>query len=456
MTALIPPVALGLALAAAFTASPVTVIAVPLAVAVIHLAGRGLPAEERRALQAILWVAIGARLAVIAALFLIGLPSHSDASVGGLSGDDAYYFGRAIRARDLMLGFAASKYDYFVVSDSYGRTGYLQLLTWMQVAFGPTPYGMRALNAVMYLAGAALLFKTVRRGFGSLPAFVGLVVLSFLPSLFVWSISLLKESLFFLTAALLLWAVMLVPAARRTQTVALLALCAACAWLLGNLRRGGLPLAVAGLALGVVMRFVLARPSRALVAAVTVVIALLAGATTPSVRERFITAVTSAAQVQAGHVFTVGHAYKLLDEGFYMFPGSPEGLTFEQAGRFVGRGVASFVLTPLPWRIESRGELAFLPEHMLWYLMIVLAPVGCVAGWKRSPLLTCMLAGLALPMAAAVALTNGNVGTLLRLRGLVTPQLVWLAAVGLIAVWETLLQRATPMRGARAIEGQPS
>ena len=135
------------------------------------------------------------------------------------------------------------------------------------------------------------------------------------------------------------------------------------------------------------------------------------------------------AQIHAGHVFTVGHAYKLLDDGFYMHPGTPEGLTFEQSLRFVGRAAASFVLTPLPWEVRSRGELALLPEHMIWYLMLVLAPIGLVAGWKRSPLLTCVLVGYAIPMVAVIAVTNGNVGTLLRLRALVTPQLVWVSAI---------------------------
>jgi hypothetical protein len=184
--------ACGIVLALALTASPLTIVAIGLAVAVIATAGRGVPADERRALVILLAIGFGARLAVITGAFLAGLPHHSDVSVGGLSGDDAYYFDRAMRARDLMLGFAAGKYDYFIVSDAYGQTSYLTLLTWMQVAAGPTPYGMRAINAVMYIAGAALLYRTVRTGFGSTPALIGLTLLLFLPSLFVWSISRLK------------------------------------------------------------------------------------------------------------------------------------------------------------------------------------------------------------------------------------------------------------------------
>ena len=91
---------------------------------------------------------------------------------------------------------------------------------------------------------------------------------------------------------------------------------------------------------------------------------------------------------------------------------------------------------------------------MIWYLMIVLAPIGLVAGWKRSPLLTCVLLGYAIPMAAVIAVTNGNVGTLLRLRALVTPQLVWISAIGLVAVVSTILERSRQSRpGMLVTEG---
>jgi hypothetical protein len=65
-----------------------------------------------------------------------------------------------------------------------------------------------------------------------------------------------------------------------------------------------------------------------------------------------------------------------------------------------------------------------------------------VAGCRRDRLVTCILVGYVVPTAAALALTNGNVGTLLRLRGLVIPYLVWIGAVGLCAVIGTAGQKA--------------
>jgi hypothetical protein len=161
--------------------------------------------------------------------------------------------------------------------------------------------------------------------------------------------------------------------------------------------------------------------------------------------------------MHAGHVFTSGHAYKLLDQGFYMHPGTPAAwplqLTGLQAGRFLLRAASSFVVTPLPWEMASKSELIFLPEHLLWLVIVVFAPIGAVVGWQRDATITACLLGFALPTAAVLAVTTGNVGTLLRLRGLVTPYLLWFAVLGGLAVSEWLLTRAraSALRPAEAV-----
>ena len=189
-------VASGVLLGAVFTASPLSLIAFAAAIAVIRFAGRGLPDEERRLLMIVLGVALAARLVIVLGLGLVlGLPHLNDLAVGSLSGDDAYYLGRAIRARDILFNFANGKYDYFIVLDEYGQTSYVNLLSAIQIVFGPTPFSMRLVNAVFFLAGAVLLFRAARPAFGPTATFSALVVLLFLPSLMWSSISLLKESL---------------------------------------------------------------------------------------------------------------------------------------------------------------------------------------------------------------------------------------------------------------------
>jgi hypothetical protein len=371
------------------------------------------------------------------------MPIHDDQFVGSLSGDGAYAMARALRSRDLLLGVSANKYDYVVAFDEYGRNSYVSFLTAAQMAFGPAPYGLRLINSVLFIAGALLLHRMTRDTLGPAPAMAGLAALLFLPTLFVWSISLLKESLYFAGSALILWATVAALRARvwRARVLAVLAGLAG-ALAIHDLRSGAVWLAALGLAAGLTMRAVTA--SRRILAG-AVAVTMLSSAILvfgQHAQDRIIQALESTAKTQTGHVFTVGHAYKLLDEGFYFNPQTPAAstltLTAAQSARYVIRALLSFAVVPAPWQLASLRELAYLPEQLLWYAVLVLLPFGAVAGWRRDPLVTCLLLSYAAPTACVLALTNGNVGTLVRLRGLVMPYLVWVSAVGFCASLQML------------------
>ena len=450
-------VAAGLALAVALVASPLLVVAIIVTPFCLVWCGRGLPDSERRLLIAMLAAAIAVRAVVVAAQMLQGLPSLNDLSVGALAGDESYYLSRAIRVRDVLLGYGATSYDFFVINDEYGQTSYLAAMSWLQLVFGPTPYSLKVINGIIYVLGAALLFRVSRAAFGTLPSFTGLVVLLFLPSLLFSSVSLLKESSYFFASAVLVTAAW--HAVRRAR---LHEWAAAARWasmivatlvVLDGLRRGGLLLMGGGMLIGLAIWLVAQSRTRLVAAALACVLAFGAVFTVPALHDRFLRGVETAAKLHAGHVFTIGHVYKLMDDGFYYTPqAAPQWqLRFDdgQAIRFIGRALLSFLVTPWPWEMRSFGELALLPEHALWYLIVGLLAVGIPVAWRLDAVATSLFLGFALSTATVVALTNGNVGTLFRLRGLVTPYLVWTSAAGLCAIGERAVARAArPPLGA--------
>lgn len=437
----------GLVLAMAYTASPLSVVFAAAAPVVCVVAGRGLPSDERRTLAIILGAALLARLAVVAASFILGIPYHSDLVVGALAGDEAYNLSRSLRLRDILVGFGGTRYDYFIVTDFYGRSSYLDLLTWLQMVFGPSPYGLKLLNGLWFTTGAAVLFRLVRPAFGTVPAYAGLVAVLFLPTLFHASVALLKESVYFLATSALLTATVLGLRSRRPGAMlGAFAVAAASLWVLDDLRRGAIVLATSGIAAGLLLRFILQARWRIVAAALILIVAVGAAASQPAIESRLIGGINNMANTHSGHVFTVGHDYKLLDAGFYVNPTTPAAatyhLTWPQAARFVMRGIVSFIFVPLPWQALSLGELAYLPEHLLWFVMLAMLPAGLVAGWRRDSLVTACLIGFILPTMAALALGQGNVGTLIRLRGLVTPYLFWIGALGACAIAAKLAGRA--------------
>ena len=64
------------------------------------------------------------------------------------------------------------------------------------------------------------------------------------------------------------------------------------------------------------------------------------------------------------------------------------------------------------------------------YCVLALAPVGLIVALRRDALVTAILAGYAFAVAALVAVTGGNIGTLVRHRGLALPYLIWLSMAG--------------------------
>src|SRR5690606_8172092 len=143
-----------------------------------------------------------------------------------------------------------------------------------------------------------------------------------------------------------------------------------------------------------------------------------------------ITAVRRVAYVHWGHINTAGYTYKSLDPRIYEERENLYNMTGGEVGRYFVRSIWHYLTAPLPWRIESRATLLVVPELMLWYVLVLRTPIGFIAGYRRDPLVTCVLAASVVGGAVLVAVTGGNIGTLIRHRSLVIPFLVWLGAMG--------------------------
>src|SRR5665213_2600560 len=243
----------GIIAGAFYTVSPLTAWCIALAAIVLTLAGRRLPSSERRTLNIVLVTALVVRLSCIGALVVINAPMHDDESVGMLSGDEAYGLSRALRTRDVVTGVPVTQYDHFVVNDEYGRNSYVALLTGIQILFGPTPYSMRLLNTLLFTIAAVLLFRAARSAFGPLPAFGGLIVMMFLPTLFLWSMSLLKEPLYLFGTTLVITGAIGAAHAKAAATTRAAAIATALVGLtlVSDLRPGAVALALLGLGCGV-------------------------------------------------------------------------------------------------------------------------------------------------------------------------------------------------------------
>ena len=430
-------VAAGLLLGAVYTLSPLLVVSAAALLSLARWAGHGLTPRERQWMTGVLVVAIAIRVAAVAALFAV---ADSSAPYANFFGDEEFFKLRTIWMRNIGLGLPVAASDYIYTYDEVGQTSYVSMLAYLQAIVGESPYGLHLLNIALYVAASLGLYRLVRPAFGGLVAMGGLALLLFLPSLYIWSISALKEPLYMLVAAGgLACAVQIVRAPQGWQKVLAVGGVIAGALVLQSLRNGGIAVGLLGAAAGLAASVALTKPRVLLAAMVLVPIIGLAAFSRPMVQDVMASGVRLGARYHAGHVLTPGHTYELLDRRYYEDRPAIQSMPAPEMARFVSRAIVSYFTVPLPWNIESRAMLAYLPEQMLWYVLVALVPVGFVAGLRRDALLTCLLASHAVAVVMMVALTSGNVGTLVRHRGLALPYLVWLAALGAYAVADRLL-----------------
>lgn len=423
-------IAVGVAIGVLYTLSPLTVLSLVALAAAAWFVARDMSPRERGWFGSVLAVAVVLRLIAIGLLFVTADPGKPYAS---FFGDEELFKQQTIWLRNVFLGVPISPADMIYVFDDVGRSSYIYVLAYIQALVGDAPYGLNVLNVCWYVGAVLILYRLARRSFGGVTAMAGLALLLFLPSLFSWSVSVLKESPYILLAAVeLTLAVRVVRGKRWSTRLAAAAGVVFCAYALESVRIGGWLLVAVGASVGVTAAILVCRP-RALTAAVLAAPALVAIlAMQPAVQQRALRMVQDGAFQHTGHIVTPGRTYQLLDPRSYDWSArmAVYQMTVPEAGRYVIRGLVSFVTVPLPSHAQSPAVLAYLPEHAVWLAIIVLVPFGTAAGLRRDPVLTCLLLSHGLAAAVMVALTGGNIGTLIRHRGLTLPYFTWLAAFG--------------------------
>ncbi len=455
-----------------YTLSPVGVWCGVGVVGLFTWAGRGLPGRERRWLLSLLAIALGLRLLVVIGLFLLTDPDLRPAANFFFDGDGQALKARSLWLRNTWLDVPIGEMYFRLAFQDYGWSGYLYVLAYLQYLLGPAPFGIHLFNILLFLAASVALYRLVRTAYTPAAALVGLTLLLFLPTLFAWSISALKESFhLFVGTAALIAAVGIVRGRGRLQLLAVVGLVVAMA-VLATIRGGAFEIMAVGLAGGMLVRVLTLKKWVVVATLVCLGAGLFAVSRIPDLQARVTDPVTTVlrttAQTHLGHTFTRGHGYKLLDDSYYKryftdgsnihlmrYPDLVEMLTPGELTRYVVRSAVAFLVVPLPWDAVSWSEIVLVPQQVAWYLMVPLALVGVVAGLRRDVLVTLLLVSCIVVAAVPIGLSNGNVGTLVRHRDTVVPFIVWLSGLGVVSLagWLASRRRLPLGEGSAEREG---
>ena len=145
----------------------------------------------------LLIVAVALRVVAVAGLF--ALTDHSTVPFGSFFGDEEYFIKRGLWLRNLALGIPLQGLDLRVCVP--GRQRLEPSVSARADSDARRAGAVRRCTSSAFCSivlAVVLLYRLVRTTLGRTPALLGLTALLFLPSLFAWSVSALKEPLFVL------------------------------------------------------------------------------------------------------------------------------------------------------------------------------------------------------------------------------------------------------------------
>ena len=414
----------------------------------LWLVARLMKASQRTFATRLFVSAFALRLAIV-------LPTHYVAALG--NGNGALY--RDDYTSDLvgewLLRIARGDGGVSIFAGHQYLLGsiYSYFLMGVFAVFGYSPLLPKLINIALASLCAVLVFDIARKAFSWRAAVVASVAAAILPSLIVWSVATLKETLVLFAALVALWLVQfLATADRRNARVAdALVLLLAMVLLLLDLRGATAFILVAMVGLIYASKaHVRLRPWQTGLASVLVLGLLVGGLVAYRGRTstRPLTAAFEDIALQIRHrraQEAAGAASQLRPQSDTLSATGGELPASEAASdaapfSFVGDVIDPLgyaLLAPAPWQAQSAAELAASAEMPVWYVLLAASFLAWrrVSGSPGSRLFVTCLTVYGIANWLILAAVEGNLGNLLRHRLMLDPVLLILGAAGLEQLW---------------------
>lgn len=361
----------------------------------------------------------------------------SDKTRGYLKiGDSDYFSQRGYATAQFVEGSNEPVLSFRI--NQYGKHGYVYCIGLFYYLFGFSPCAVKLINCLLGSGMAVLVFLLGQRCFGTVPAQWAGVLTAVFPSLILWSATNLKDIplTFFTLLVLFLYSRLTQTRDGRSRLFLLLLL-------LGSLsvhttfRSAVLSYLLAGslLAAHVLVRLYRAHPLRTTVGILVLLATGIGLSFLEPVGYRIRQVLIVPFNWNVGFVTTSGSSYTYLPAQFY------EGRyrwEWAETGRMdavillgMARAVLHYLFEPFPWKISNTFHLFSYPQSVVWYALFPFVLIGIIQGVRRNPEKTFPLILTAVVFVAAGSLPNGNIGTVFRMRDMVTPLFLILGCAGL-------------------------
>ena len=312
----------------------------------------------------------------------------------------------------------------------YAWTGYTYVIGAFYALFDFSPVAVKGINCLLGALLGSCIFFLAKACIDVGSARWACILVTFFPSLVLWSATNLKEPSLVLLTALLLWLFVKIRQAQGLKAVAFYGSLFACALFAHmTLRSPIYSLSLVGcLLIATGLRWI--RKGWQVLLLVGGLVGLV------WVRSADVQGILASAFLKhIGHFWTPGVSYRYLPDELYMpeyfrqwVSSGTMGLAF--ALKAITQATFHYLVEPLPSRMDNLFSLVVYPQMMFWYFSLPLGFLGIAWSLRRNFHRSFFLVLVVWVWLVIGGLTGGNVGTAFRVRDMITPFFLIFACAG--------------------------
>lgn len=361
----------------------------------------------------------------------------SDKTRGYLKiGDSDYFSQRGYSVAQFVKGSNEPVLSFRM--NQYGKHGYVYWIGYFYYLFGFSPWAVKLINCLLGALTAVLVFLVGQRCFSTTPARWAGGLTAFFPSLILWSTTNLKDIplTFFTLLILFLYSRLTQTQGSRSRLVLFLLLVGALRIHM-TFRSVELSFLLAGALLlaHFLPRFFRSRP----IATAAALSAFLLLGVALSFREPVGYLIRQALMQpfnwHVGFTTTPGSSYTFLPAPFYQGGYRWEWVETGQMNLAIllgmGKAVLHYLFEPFPWKISNSFQWFSYPQLIVLYALFPFVVIGLIRGLRKKKEDAFALILTTIIFTGIGSLANGNIGTVFRLRDMVTPLVLILGCAGL-------------------------
>lgn len=350
--------------------------------------------------------------------------THLNERVISSVGDAGYYTARSWWLAQFLRGMPTNDFLMGAIFCEYGYSGYLFLLASFYCFFGYSPFSATLLNCTISVLTGITLYFIAKEASDLKTARITAVLCIFFPSLVLWSINNLKDSLYIFLTTLILWSYLKLIKAFRIRHLLLIIF----SLLLQHFIRNYLPITIftAGI---LIFCFLIYKNKK------TLILLFIISTVFISLRFNFSEIKNTIISYQLGVVGTGGSTYQIYDDWVYDPHIDKRQISYKVILKGLARGWFHHFLEPFPWKISSKLSMAAFPQMLIWYFLLPFSVWGILIqlkfNWRKNAIFIIYL----FIIGSVLSLTGGNIGTVFRARDMLTPIFLFFSSVSLSKIF---------------------